>query len=545
MLTLRPPQQTGKLLLYESLEQYNATICVAPTGFGKTVLFSDIAREAIESGVTVMIMVDRKELLSQAEEKLNENGLYPVVIDPNYQRHIESNLYLASVETLRNRKYPDIGLLIIDECHKRTFDEFVLHFKNLGIKCAGFTATPVRSGKSKIEAYPHYTGQLIDVYEHLFIAATITEQLEGKYLVPCLFACVPLDISDISVTNTAEGLEYNQKQVFAKFDTPVMYAGCVENYLKFSKGKKCICFNANVAHSKKQRDEFIAAGIHCEHLDADTTSKERKNILKRFKNGLIDVLCNVAILTTGYDEPTVECIIINKVTMSLALWLQMIGRGGRQCAAINKTNFIAIDQGSNYLKHAYWDTERDYQLDYRKISTRVGVAPAILCEQCESFIPASSKICPFCQAIQLQKEKEKAESQLVAGEFAFIDTKKNPKKTVSQMSVSELENYRVEKKFAHGWIVRQLFARGEAALHEYSMLKNYAANWVDQKLAMAVKEKETAQSQLWEFMQINPHLTNEQLRDFSVKKLKQSFSIAEIDEMMPEIFEAFKNCHTT
>jgi superfamily II DNA or RNA helicase len=548
MLLLRPQQLTAKYLLYDSFNSgHKAVVYCAPTGYGKTVCFSDIAKEMLSNGVPCMIIVDRIELLEQAKDKLNKNGLYPVIIDPSYTDQL-SNLYLASVDTLRNRKFPEIPFLIIDECHKRSFDAIVLYYKGKGAKIMGCTATPVRTGKSYLEEYPDYTGQLIDVYDDMFIASTITEQLEAAYLVPAITTSVELDTSDVKITNTKEGLEYNQKDVFKKFDKPKMYDGVIDNYLKFCKGQRALVFNANVEHSKKMNDAFLAVGISSAHVDGKTPKAERKKIFADFKSGKILVLNNCGVATTGYDEPRVQAVIINRLILSLSLYLQICGRGGRPCPEIGKDHFLIIDHGANYLKHAYWSTEREYFLDPIKASrASLGVAPMVHCTGCLSFIPAQTLICPFCEMARVLPPKPELEASLMEGEFKIVGQEHIPKefkKPVAKMDVFELENYRVHKKYQVGWLVRQLFARGETALIEYAAMKHYARSWVDKQIELATTAKDSVMSGIWEFIKANPHLSEEQIKDFCTKKMKPIYTLDDINAMMPDILKAgedFKN----
>lgn len=539
-MELRPQQIAGKLLAYDAFSQgHNAVIYCAPTGFGKTVVFSDIAREMLENGIPTMIMCDRVELLDQSKEKLNRNGLHPVVINPDYVDKL-SNLYVASVDTLRNRQLPDVGFIIADECHKRTFDKILLHYKNKGTKILGFTATAVRTGSAEIEGEENYSGQLRDVYDSLFIASTVKEQIADGYLVDAEHTSVPMDVSDVKIVESEDGPEYKQSDVFKKFNKPVMYAGCVENYIRFASAKKAVCFNANVAHSKRQCEEFIKAGVPAAHLDGKTNKKVRKQIFDDFKAGRIMVLCNCGVATTGWDEPTIECVIINRLTMSLSLYLQMIGRGGRPCPEIGKDHFIIIDQGSNYIKHGYWDSDRYYDLDTEKMSMSAGVAPMVLCDQCEAFIPASKLQCPFCKQEQERKEPTHAAAKLEQAEFAILDTKKGHKhfKPIAKMDVKELEEFRVHKNYSIGWISRQLLLKGESAVIQYASMKGYARAWVDRQLNQAKERRDNTMSGIWDFIKLNGHLTESELSGFATKKMKEHFSNQEIESMLPDILQA-------
>ncbi len=541
MLHLRPQQETAKHLLYDSFNQGNrAVIVCAPTGFGKTVLFSNIVREMLENGISCMIMCDQKELLDQAEDKLNANGLYPVVINPDYT-HKVSSLYLASVDTLRNRQFPEVDFIIVDEAHKRDFDKILLWYmeKYPHIKIAGFTGTPVRTGKSEIEDNETYSGQLVDIYQDLIICTTMAEQFENGYLVPAVYTSVEMDVSDVKITNTKDGLEYNQSDAFKKFDKPVMYQGVIDNYRKFSDGLRAICFNQNVLHSQKVCQAFNDAGIPAIHVDGKMKKKARKEAFDGFKDGKYLVLCNFGVATTGYDNPRVRTIILNRLVLSFSLYEQMCGRGGRPWNADGKEFFMVIDQGANYIKHGYWGSEREYFLDphkQRAIST--GVACMVNCPNCDSFISAAARLCPFCAEVKPLPDKEA--TPLAQGEFKLLDMTKSVKKPVVKMSVQELEEYREAKKYSTGWIVRQLFSRGETALWEYQNLKNYAKSWAPKQIELAETAKNSTAASVWQFVQDNPHLSDDQIKDFMIKKLKAVYPIEDIDIMVPEVLEARK-----
>ena len=130
-------------------------------------------------------------------------------------------------------------------------------------------------------------------------------------------------------------------------------------YEEKSKGKKTLIFNNGINTSLYVYDTFKKAGIAIRHLDNTTSAEERKAILKWFKHTPDAVLTSVGILTTGFDEPTVESIIINRATKSLTLYFQMIGRGSRRLP--NKSEFSIIDLGNNAARFGLWNDPIDWQ----------------------------------------------------------------------------------------------------------------------------------------------------------------------------------------
>jgi type I site-specific restriction endonuclease len=130
-------------------------------------------------------------------------------------------------------------------------------------------------------------------------------------------------------------------------------------YMEKSFGKKTLIFNNGIHTSLYVYETFKKAGLNIRHLDNTTPNDERKSILKWFKKTPNAILTSVSILTTGFDEPTVESIILNRATKSITLYFQMIGRGSRRLP--HKTAFTIIDLGNNALRFGLWNAPVDWQ----------------------------------------------------------------------------------------------------------------------------------------------------------------------------------------
>jgi hypothetical protein len=195
-----------------------------------------------------------------------------------------------------------------------------------------------------------------------------------------------------------------------------------------------------------------------------------------------------------------------------------------------------IDMGNNYIRHGYWDQPRIYSLE--KEYKPVGTPVLIMCGNCESIIPASSSVCKFCQTENEHKKiaAEKKESEAVDAEFDFLDKAMN--KPLKDMSIEELERYRVLKKYELGWMVHQLLPRGKESLFEYQRLRNFSPNWAPAQIAQQNKKREIILDGIWNFIQANPHLQKAEIEKEAFKKMKSSFSSEEIKAMIPKILEA-------
>jgi superfamily II DNA or RNA helicase len=454
-----------------------AVVLCSPTGSGKTVTFADIARESVDNGFVVMIAVDRTELLEQAKKKLIDYGLNPAVITAGRSMKKNASCYVATVQTLKRRVFPEINLLIIDECHKQIFDPVIKIYKEAGVFIIGATATTVRTGKMT---------QLEDIYDGIVETITIGELIQQGFLVPAVTFSVKMDASKLAI----KGNEYDNKQMFDMFDKKKLYDGVVEKYNRFTPNTKAICFNVNVEHSKNVTRAFNEAGISAVHVDGKTPKKQREAIFEAFKKGLFQVLCNVDIATTGFDEWTIETVIVNRVTLSLALWLQMCGRGGRITPAefvgvigkLQKEHFNILDMGGNVYALGFWEQERVWNLTHRR-SEKLGIAPVKECPEgkldanfkkgCGAMIPAPAPTCKYCGFVFPKEEKPLAE-----GEFMEVQNYNLlPPEMIGQawgdLTLEQLEQVREIKGYKQGWIIRQIALNQNLKLSDYAIMKNY------------------------------------------------------------------------
>lgn len=440
-MNLRPYQEAAVTGLRSSFSSgsRSAVLCV-PTGGGKTIIFTTITKASIKNGKRVMIICDRKELIGQAKYNLNKLGLNPTIIAPGHKQHL-NNCYLASVDTLIRRELPEVDIIIIDEAHKQTFDKIIVKYREqaeLNPIIIGATATPLRTGKQT---------SLHELYDDVVEPVTISDLLNQGFLVPCITYAAKQDFSSVKMT----GNDYNNKALYEEFNKAKLYDGVIEKYQQFADGRKTIIFNVNVEHSLKTVEAFRAAGYTCEHLDGKTPDRQRKKILDDFSAGKFQILSNCSVLTTGYDEPSIECVILNRATKSLPLYLQMVGRGSRTYDG--KSDFICLDMGSNVYEHGLWSDEREWNL-VKKRRSSAGVAPVKLCESCEAMNHASARVCSECG----EPFKIKAKALLKA---EFVEVKKGLK-GVSRGAGNKFNPRTATKE----------------QLKEYAEKMNYNPNWV-------------------------------------------------------------------
>ena len=326
-----------------------------PTGGGKTVIFSEIARRYIEkTKKKVLILTHRIELCGQTSNMLIEFGVHNKVIDSKVKELPDQADYIcfvAMVETLNNRlndekfSIGDIGLVIIDEAHYNSFRKLFKFFQNCFI--LGVTATPL-SSNIKLP--------MKDSYQELIVGSPIANLITKGFLAKATTYSYDVGLGMLKMGINGD---YTVKSSEALYSSTGMQNKLLYAYEKRSKGKKTLIFNAGINTSKHVFQTFKDAGYDVRHLDNANSKQQRKEILHWFKHKPDAILTSVGILTTGFDEPTIETIILNRATRSLSLYFQMIGRGSRIDG--DKTTFKVIDLGNNIIRFGPWDQPTDWQ----------------------------------------------------------------------------------------------------------------------------------------------------------------------------------------
>lgn len=439
------------------------------TGGGKSLIFTHLAVESIKKGNSVLIVCDRWELMGQAKRHLKAHGINPIMIDPSWRGQTGS-CYIASVQTLNRRVMPEAKIVMIDEAHKNAFKRILENHMYDSSYIVGFTATPISTPKFDLSKIYHDMVQVIE----------IDELISMGFLVNAKYFAAWENFGKIKM----RGDDYDEAELLSKFDKRSMYDGMIDAYNEHTPNTKAICFCINVEHTLKTCQEFNDKGIKAVFVVSDPSlcSKEdRKRAFDEFENGDAMILVNQGIATTGYDCPKIQTVVLNRKTKSLALYLQMLGRGSRPYP--NKEFFNVIDMGSNIIENGWYDDIRDWDLKpKRKASTKKGLAPIKECGNtaCGCLIPAVAKVCKFCGYIFPDNEE-----RLVTSE-GIVEIKKEALPQIpphllkigfSKMTIDELETIRSIKGYKLGWMIHHLSERGQQAFNDYAKLKGYKYGW--------------------------------------------------------------------
>jgi hypothetical protein len=373
-----------------------------PTGGGKTVEFCNLAHRYYQkTNKKVLILVHREELMYQTKatmEAIFGESMSVIKAGTKYLKF--TPVYIGMVESVYKRiefMPDDIGLVIIDEAHNAAFNKLHRHFTEQMI--IGFTATPKSS--SKKEPMNKY-----------YSAIAVGPQIKTLIRLGSLSQNItrsPKEVVDKTRLAIASTGDYDIGIMADEFMKTRYIMSTVMAYKEFSAGKKCIIFNVNVAHSKELTQNFNWCFENAKHVDGETPQAERDEIFKWFKTTPGAILCNVGVATMGFDEPTIETVIVNRATTSMPLWLQMCGRGSRPIdeAFIKekqiqypyplqlKNKFQIIDMGGNCITHGDWSDDRDWNYIFENPDrpTEGGLAPMKECPQCGCFVHAATVLC--------------------------------------------------------------------------------------------------------------------------------------------------------
>ncbi len=326
-----------------------------PTGGGKTVIFSEIAKRFIDKWQKkVLILTHRIELSVQTSKQLSAIGIDNKVISSEVKTLKDNehfNCYIAMVETLNNRLQENqnfvdgVGLVIVDEAHYNSFRKIFQYYE--GANILGVTATPLSSNR---------TLPLNDNYNKLIVGESIASLIENQYLSNAETYTYDVNLHGLKIGTNGDFTINSSEVVYGNL---FMQEKLLFAYEEVSVGTKTLIFNSGIETSLRVEETFKKRGYKIRHLDSTFSDKDRKDVLSWFKTTEDAILTSVGILTTGFDEPTVQTIILNRATRSLTLYHQMIGRGSRKLP--NKSQFIVIDLGNNVRRFGLWQDYINWQ----------------------------------------------------------------------------------------------------------------------------------------------------------------------------------------
>lgn len=420
---------------------HDNVLAVMPTGAGKTVFFAHVV--ANHNGASICI-AHRSELIEQISMALAKFGVRHRIIGPDKliraicKQHLDelgvcfydptARAGVASVQSLTERQLKlharwiaQVSLWVQDEAHHVLADnqwgKAALLFPRA--KGLGVTATPVRADGKGLGR--HASG----VFDILIRGPSMRDLIDWGYLTDyrVIVSETHIDLAGVGVgTDGDYVLDRGKGKAAVRGSTIV--GDVVQTYQTYAPGKQAVVFASDTDTSKDMAEQFRAAGIAAEHVDGMTDPDERRNIMKRFRNRITQVLCNVGLVSEGFDVPGIEVVILAAKTISFSKHAQQVGRALRllierglmmrwddlpvterlaQIAASGKPKALVIDHVGSFLdpRLGLPDARNDWTLDDAERKSSSGptdVIPNRACLNPVCLSPYSRALpaCPHC-----------------------------------------------------------------------------------------------------------------------------------------------------
>jgi len=422
-----------------------SVLIVSPAGSGKSIVIGEIARLTTEKGGHVLFLVHRKELVDQITETFQESD-----VDLNHTTIMTVGRVVRRLDTI-----PKPTLIITDETHHslaKTYQKIYDYFPN--VAKLGFTATPWRlSGEG-----------FNKTYDVMVEGKQVQWLIDNSYLADFDYYAPKL-INNNELKKSSTG-DFSNDSITKSLENKA-FGDCVKHYQKLADGKQAILYAHSVPASKELAKQFILNGISAVHADAKTPKAERDKIMSDFKAGNIKILCNVDLISEGFNVPECGVVILMRPTASLVLYIQQAMRGMRFKL---KKRAIIIDHVGNIERFAPPNAQRNWSLDGRPKKNRERdpeLDKFTTCPVCTCVYLKEDTQCPQCgyetivekqSGLKIDKnsELEKIDTEHFEMVTNYVITKKPEQLT----SLEELKAYAKIKGYKPGWVFFQQKQRG-------------------------------------------------------------------------------------
>jgi len=432
-----------------------------PTAAGKTIIFSHFIKEVLAKNpdARFLVMAHRKELVSQAETKLKTvwpNAPTGVLAAGMKRFQHDAQILIASRDTLaspkRLEKVGKFDYMIIDEAHNVPPNSFTRYKKIIDtlsarqpMKVMGCTATPYRMGQGYI-----YGDRKDHFFKDIAYSVSIPELIQAGYLSRLSAFAVNddaiIDASKVSLKFKNGDFREKELEDVAMVDETIIEV--INDWIDnaYTKGRTAsVFFCVSVLHAAKMTQYLQQYNIKAELITGETPNDKRDQILQDFEDGKIHALCNVGVLTEGWDAPRTDCIALLRPTQSIGLYVQMCGRGMR--IHDDKDNCLLLDYGENVARHGCLD-------EVEPGDTLPGRYKPKICASCNAINSPSAKECVECgqkfeasktNVLWTKKEREvarrtKAEKQAVLSDERKASVPKRKTVTDVYAAVTKSKN---------------------------------------------------------------------------------------------------------
>lgn len=397
---------------------YRAPMVVLPTGGGKTVVFSQITKNAVNRGLRVWIVAHRQELLSQASRALRNFEIENGVVRAGLKTDLRQQVLVASAQTLVRRldDIPRPDLIILDECHHGTTPTMKKIFSHFpGCDRLGVTATPCRLNGTGLGS----------VFDNMILGPTNSFLTENGFLSPAKYYAPPVK-ANLSKLKMQAG-DYATRQSEEAMDEPTITGDAITHYKAICDGAPMLVFCTSVSHAHHVAEQYVAAGYRAAAVDGNLSDDDRDDRITGLGTGKYQIITSCDLIGEGLDVPSVSAVQLLRPTASLALHLQQIGRGlrtseGKQFLHVldHVGNVGSVVNGRWTVKHGFASTEHQWTLEPgKKVMQGKGV-PTRTCESCFS-VHVARKTCPYCGYEYPIREKTFKAMKMVEGKLIEVE----------------------------------------------------------------------------------------------------------------------------
>jgi DNA repair protein RadD len=395
---LRDYQKNTLEQLYAWMQNNKGNPCIElPTGSGKSIIVAAICQDALKvfNMKKVIMLVHVKELIEQNAEKMRllwpgaPLGIYSAGVG---RKEIDEPITFAGIQSVNKKAdiFGSVDLVIIDECHLcshkeeggyRSFIGSLLKVNPL-LRVIGLSATPYRLGHGLITEKPA-------IFDDIIKPISIKELIEQGYLstLRSKDTLAKIDVSGVG----KRGGEYIEAELQDKVDQKDQNARIVSEVIaKAGDRKTWLFFCAGVKHAEHVAEELRLQGISAECLTGATSKAEREGIIHRLRSGSLRALTNANVLTTGFDCPDIDLVVLMRPTMSPGLYIQQVGRGMRlkshtdHCLVLDFAGVVAMHGPVTMVQPP------------KKGGSGKGEAPVKLCPLCFEICHTSVRVCTSC-----------------------------------------------------------------------------------------------------------------------------------------------------
>lgn len=385
-MELRDYQASAVKEALASLARGGSVLLIAPTGSGKTVMFAAVVARYVARRRRVLVVAHRRELLTQAHDKLAAAGVASHVHRARKAPIPRgARVVVASVQTLGGALPPGFApaLVVVDEAHHLPADSFrAVVDAAAGAHVLGATATPWWQSEKPLDEH----------FGAVVRAPAIRDLTAAGHLARVRMFTHPHTLRDLDLRGVrTEAGDYAVGAVSERVDRPALLGDMVEHWKTHARGARTLAFAASVEHSRHIVARFLAAGVAADHLDGKTPDDERRAILARLESGATRVVSNYNVLSEGFDAPAVGCVILARPTRRVGVYLQCVGRGMRPGGEF--PDVVVLDHAGLCLAFGLPDEERDIVEPQRRGN---GKPPVRRCPSCGLWVPVAAMECSEC-----------------------------------------------------------------------------------------------------------------------------------------------------